>query len=125
MIILRDPQQITQVIQPDIQAFLRQRFRELKPYDPDEHGFFILVEPDDSIAALEAETGYPLLDPCFEYIADHGRFFEMTYLITDSGFGLSVIIPNSESIDGRLLALCAEYAEPFHPSQPKTLEILP
>jgi hypothetical protein len=113
MIILRDPQQLSQITQPDIKAFLRQRFRDFEPYDPDEHGFFLLVEPNDSIAALETETGYSLLDPCFEYIADHGHFFEMTYLITDSGFGLIVIIPNAESIDSRLLELCTEYAEPF------------
>jgi hypothetical protein len=56
MIILHDPQQLSQVVQPDIQAFLRQRFRDLG--DTEDQGFFILVEPNDSIAALEAETGY-------------------------------------------------------------------
>jgi hypothetical protein len=123
MIILRDPQQLSQVAQPDIQAFLRQRFRDLG--DSDEHGFFILVEPNDNMAALEAETGYSFLNADFEYDADHGRFFEMTFIITDNGFGLIVIIPNAENIDSRLLELCAEYAEPFHPSQPKTQEIQP
>jgi hypothetical protein len=45
MIVLRDPQQITQVVQPNIKAFLRRRFHDIcdpEPYDPDEHGFFIL-----------------------------------------------------------------------------------
>jgi hypothetical protein len=51
MIVLRDPQQTSQVVQPEIKAFLRERFYELchpEPYDPDEHGFFILVEPGDT-----------------------------------------------------------------------------
>jgi hypothetical protein len=45
MIILRDPQQITQVFQPDIKAFIQQRFHDIcdpEPYNPDEHGIFIL-----------------------------------------------------------------------------------
>jgi hypothetical protein len=38
MIILRDPQQLSQVVQPEIKAFLRQRFHDIsepEPYDPD------------------------------------------------------------------------------------------
>ncbi len=53
MIVLRDPHQLTQVAQPEIKAFLRRRFHDIcapEPYDPDEHGFFILVEPGISFA---------------------------------------------------------------------------
>ena len=90
MIVLRDPQQLTQVAQPEIKAFLRQRFHDIcdpEPYDPDEHGFFILVEPGDTSEQIESATGYSLLKslfngtvygdpdftPDFEYLEDHGR----------------------------------------------------
>ena len=90
MIVLRDPQQLTQVVQPEIKAFLRQRFHDIcapEPYDPDEHGFFILVEPGDTSEQIESATGYSLLKslfngtvygdpdftPDFEYLEDHGR----------------------------------------------------
>ena len=129
MIVLRDPQQTSQVVQPEIQAFLRERFYDLchpEPYDPDEHGFFILVEHGDTSEQIESATGYSLLKslfyntvygdpdftPDFEYMEDHGSFFEAVYIFNDSGFAVIIIVPNEEGIDGKILELCAEYAIP-------------
>jgi len=67
MIVLRDSQQLTQVVQPDIKAFLRRHFHDIydtEPYDSDEHGFFILVEPGDTSEQIELATGYLLLKIC-------------------------------------------------------------
>ena len=131
MIVLRDPQQLTQVAQPEIKAFLRQRFHDIcdpEPYDPDEHGFFILVEPGDTSEQIESATGYSLLKslfkdtvygdpdftPDFEYLEDHGGFYEAVYIFTDSGFAVVMIVPKEEGIDVRILALCAEFAIPAH-----------
>src|SRR5512137_2098333 len=127
MIILRDPQQLTQVVQPEIKAFLRQRFHDIcepEPYDPDEHGFFILVEPGDTSDRIEQETGYSLLKslfsdtaygdpdftPDFEYLEDQGSFYEAVFIFTDSGFAVVMIVPKEEGIDGRIMALCNEFA---------------
>ena len=127
MIILRDPQQLSQVVQPEIKTFLRQRFQDIcepEPYDPDEHGFFILVEPGDTSEMIELETGYSLLKsllsdtvygdsdftPDFEYLEDQGSFFEAVFIFTDSGFAVIMIVPKQDGIDGRILELCAEYA---------------
>ena len=68
MIVLRDHQQLTQVAQPEIKDFLRQRFHDIcdpEPYDPDEHGFFILIEPGDTSEQIESDTGYSLLKSLF------------------------------------------------------------
>jgi hypothetical protein len=131
MIVLRDPQQLTQVVQPDIKAFLRRRFHDIcdpEPYDPDEHGFFILVEPGDTSEQIESDTGYSLLkslfsdtvygdpdfSPDFEYLEDHGGFYEAVFIFTDSGFAVVMIVPKGEGIDVRILKLCAEFAIPAH-----------
>lgn len=69
MIILRDPQQFSQVVQPDIKAFLRQRFQAIcdpEPYDPDEHGYFILLEPGDTAEQIALATGYNPLQSLFD-----------------------------------------------------------
>jgi hypothetical protein len=112
MIVLRDPQQLTQVVQPEIKAFLRQRFHDIsnpEPYDPDEHGFFILVEPGDTSEQIESDTGYSLSKslfngtvygdpdfmPDFEYLEDHVGFYEAVFIFTDSGFAVVMIVPNS------------------------------
>jgi hypothetical protein len=127
MIILRDPQQVSNIVQPEIKAFLQQRFHDLcnpEPYDPDEHGFFILVEPGDTSEQIELMTGYSLLKslftetvygdpdftPDFEYLEDHSSFCEAVYLFTDSGFAVVLIIPKEAGIDGKILELCAEFA---------------
>lgn len=69
MKLLRDPHQLDQVSQRVIQAILRQRFHDLcdpEPYDPDEHGFFILVEPGDFPITSLPRTSYALFLPaCF------------------------------------------------------------
>ena len=127
MIILRDPQQLTQVAQPEIKAFLRRRFHDIcdpEPYDPDEHGFFILVEPGDTSDQIELDTGYSLLKslfngtvygdpdftPDFEYLEDHGSFCEAVFIFTDSGFAVVMIVPKEDGIDAGILELCAEFA---------------
>jgi len=128
MIVLRDPQQTSQVVQPEIKAFLRERFDDLchpEPYDPDEHGFFILVEAGDTSEQIELATGYSPIKslftdtvygdddfmPDFEYLEDHGSFYEAVYIYTDSGFAVVLIVPKEEGIDKRILELCTEFAE--------------
>jgi hypothetical protein len=127
MIILRDPQQLSQIVQPDIKAFLRQRFQDIcepEPYDPDEHGFFILVEAGDTSEQIELQTGYSLLKslfsdtvygdpeftPDFEYLEDHVGFYEAVFIFTDSGFAVVMIVPKEAGIDGRILDLCVEFS---------------
>jgi hypothetical protein len=100
MIILRDPQQLTQVAQPEIKTFLQQRFHDIcdpEPYNPDEHGFFILIEPGDTSKQIESETGYSLLKslfsdtvygdadftPNFEYLEEMSK---TTYMEPITGF---------------------------------------
>lgn len=129
MIVLRDPQQLTQVVQLEIKAFLCRRFHDIcdpEPYDPDEHGFFILVEPGDTSDRIESATGYSLLkslfnntvygdpdfSPDFEYLEEHGGFFEAVFIFTDSGFAVVMIVPKEEGIDAGILSLCNEFATP-------------
>ena len=99
------------------------------PYDPDEHGFFILVELGDTSEQIESADGLFLVEksvhsdtvygdpdftPDFEYLEDHGGFYEAVYIFTDSGFAVVMIVPKEEGIDVRILELCAEFAIPAH-----------
>ncbi|MDI1291467.1 MAG: hypothetical protein PSV18_01830 [Methylobacter sp.] len=127
MIVLRDPQQLNQVTQSDIKIFLQQRFHDIcepEPYDPDEHGFFILVQPGDTAEQVELETGYSLIksmfnntvygdsdfSPDFEYMEDHGGFYEAVFIFTDSGFAGVLIVPKDKAIDSKILEICTEFA---------------
>lgn len=129
MIILRDPSSVNGINNPDIRALVEQRFTEItdgETYDADIHGYFIVVEPGDSVAALEQEVGCPIMHnlfddvpfgdpdftPCFEVLEEHAGCFEMVFIMGDGDGGTGIFVPKQESIDPDLLAMCVEYATP-------------
>lgn len=127
MIVLSNSQAVAAISLPAIRCFVSERMTlmtEDGQYDPDEQGLFILIEPGDLAEAVQAHTGCPLLTSCFgdaqfgdedfapmfEYVEDHGDFYEIVYIFNDSGFAHIVIVPKGPGIDPRLIRLCLEYA---------------
>lgn len=128
MLILRDPAAVSGVADPAIARLLALRFDQLseaEPYDPNVNGFFIVVEPGDTVAALEAVSGcwisqglfsderYGEADfsPCFEFLEEHPFCWEMVFILNDGGYGVLFAIPKT-GIDDELLRFCREYAVP-------------
>jgi hypothetical protein len=75
--------------------------------DIGELAHWIVVEPGDGIADLETAAGYPIItNPAFEWIMDHGGFYELPTVLSDDGFGVILIVPDLEGIDPALLTLC-------------------
>ena len=86
---------------------------------------FVVVQPGDSLKALEAELGFsvfqncvdgrrfgdPEFSPSSEWIADHGHCFEMVFIFDDSGFAHVVLIQNSPVQNRKLRLLCLTYAQ--------------
>lgn len=136
MLILRNPESIHESINsipdPDIRRLIQNRFIEIsdglsgEPFDPDLHGYLILVEPGDTVAALEEEShcnimrnifndtqfGHPYFSPTFEFLEEYEVCYEMVFILSDSGYGIDFFIPKQEGIDAELLAFCARYATP-------------
>lgn len=129
MLVLRDPSEAVVVNDPDLRALIEQRFEDIcdgEDFDPDLHGQFIVVEPGDSVEALEKESGCPILGsyignsrygdpgfkPVFECLEEHDTCYEMVFVPGGGDFGIVIFIPKAEGIDSDLLAMCAEYAEP-------------
>jgi hypothetical protein len=127
MIVLRDPTTVSLIEDPALRALLTQRFEEIsqdQPYDPNLLGYFVVVEPDDSVPALEAQTGcsivrgrfggaqygQPGFAPAFEFIEEHPHCYEMVFVLSDDGFGIDIFVPKLPGIDSQLLALCVSYA---------------
>ena len=83
---------------------------------------FVLVEPNDTIDALEAASGCPIVTswfsdaiyphedfaPSFEFIEEHHDFYEMVFVLTDDN--TTVFIIPKEKVDPMLLALCQEFS---------------
>ena len=139
MLILRDPSMASSIANPDIRGLVEQRFAEIcagEPYDYDSHGYTIVVEPGDSVAALEEESSCPILhnlfddtryghpdfSPSFEALEEHPTCYEMVFILNDDGFGITIFIPKAKGIDADLLAMCAIYAEPAPALTPEAAE---
>ena len=116
MLVLRSPASTSSISDPYIRALVEQRFAEVfadEPYDAEQHGYFIVIEPGDTAAQLEAEVGWPILhDPFYESLEEHYGCYEMLFITNDDGFGITAIIPKAEGVDGDLLALCQSQATP-------------
>lgn len=129
MLILRDPSHVQGVQNPAIRALVEQRFSELcleEPYDADIHGYFVIVTPGDTVAALEAAADWQILGgifddsrygdpdfaPAFEVLEEHVACYEIAYVFSDCGACLIVIVPKEAGIDADLLHFCEEYATP-------------
>jgi len=133
MIVLRDPSKVSNIPElepyPDIRALVQQRFTQLcdgseDPYDAEQLGYFIIVQPNDTVAALESECGCGILHnylkpeikfgnpdfaPPHEWLEDHGCCYEMTYIL-GGDFGIGIFVPKQDGINPDLLAMCAQYA---------------
>jgi len=124
---IRDSSQIDGLVDPFLRTLLASRLADLtqgEPYDPDLHGFVVVMQPGDSLAEVEAAIETPLLkdpvtgteygDPAFqpicEYVGRHPRWYELVIVPGDGDFGVTLMVPRNPDIEPRLLALCADYA---------------
>jgi hypothetical protein len=83
---------------------------------------FFIVEFGDHPEAIEAELGFPVLTnlidgtrygdadftPSWEWIEDHGGWFELVFILTDDGFAQVLFVEDREGVDADLLAACRQ-----------------
>lgn len=95
------------------------------PYDPDVLGYFLIVEPGDTISELDAQIGVSILanrwtgirfdapgyTQHFEVLDEHAGYFEMVFIVSDDGNGIEMFIPK-RGVAPELLVMCARYAVP-------------
>lgn len=127
MLLLRDPADLAKVDVSTVGALLAQRFDEIsadEPYEPDVHGYFVLAEPGDTVAAIEAASGCPIMrsingdrvfgspefKPCFEVLEEHDNCYEIVFISGGGDFGVVIIVPKCDGIDPVLTSYCQTYA---------------
>ena len=129
MLVLCDPSEAITINDPDLRTLIEQRFEDVcdgEDFDPDLHGLFIVVEPGDSVEALEKESGCPILSsytgnarygdpgfkPVFECLEAHDTCYEMVFVPGGGDAGVLIYVPKTDGIAPELLALCEAYAVP-------------
>lgn len=115
-------------LDPLLDHLLRLRVEQLTGYEGyalDDLAVFIIVEPGDTLAAVEAELRISLTvnlvdgarwpDPDFcpnwEWCEDHGALFELTFILDDSGYGHVLFVLKDDGIDTALLSICAAFTD--------------
>lgn len=110
-----------------LRALLLRRMSQLTGYDSHDLGDlanFLVVQEGDTATQAEAEVGFPILTnfvdgqrfgdpeftPSWEWIEDHGGWFELVYVLTDDGFGWVLFVEDRAGVDPELLALCHAYS---------------
>ena len=130
MLILRDTNSIAGLTDPVLRQLIKRRIQEVSeccPWDADELGPMIVVEPGDTADDLQAIMNFSILEgifddsrfgdedfsPSFEFAEVHGdHLYELIYIVSDGGYGFDIFIVNRPGIDPTILAFCQTYAVP-------------
>lgn len=124
MQVLRHAPEVSAFIQTqpksEISALIRRRLAELLA-DGDtmeELVFFVIPEADDSLAELEGVLCQPASTPeghpLWEAIEAHDSCYEMVFVLSSSGYGALVLVPQLGTHPA-LLELCRSHTEPSPP----------
>ena len=101
--------QIDDQTDPDIKQLLLTRRDQMAEHgDLEELGTFIIVQPGDTLAAIEQAVGAPITTAgitTWEWVHDHGGVFEAPIILSNDGFGIVLIVPDIEGVDPELLDL--------------------
>ena len=121
---------LTGPVDPALKAILLDRLALLAEYLVDyclsSLATFVIVEPGDSIQAIERELtfspmvdfdGYRYPDERFtsgmwEFCIARKGYFDLTFALCDSGLANCLLVPDRDDIEPTLLELCRLYATP-------------
>ena len=117
MIKIRSTEAVTGIISQELRQLIRERIAEItqgEPYDADVYGEFVIVEAGDTLPEIEAYLGRPFIGN-FEFFEELPCCFEAVFIMSDDGYGIDLLVPNSPDIDADLMAMCRKYAVPAEP----------
>ena len=125
---------MTKLARPELRCLIEKVIADLGEdfcHDPKGLGYFLVIEPGDTLADIHAHIGFDILanrytgirfdqpgyTPSFEVLEEHAGYYEMVFIVSDDGFGIEVFIPKTIDI-AELLAMCQRYATPASSAVP-------
>lgn len=108
---------LAQPIDPKLHRILLDKVEQLAEYDGYDLGelaHFLIVQPGDTVEAIEAALGFSPTMQGAEAVTDHGGWVEAVFVLSDDGFGWVLVVPNTPAIPSELLQLmhCSEHRPP-------------
>jgi hypothetical protein len=126
VIIVRDVSAIHQIGNIEIRELVTQRMDDLggDAFDTNALGYFLVVEPGDTLEALSAQLGFDFLcnrftgirydqagfTPSFEFVEEFTACYDMVFVLSDDGYGVEVFVQKANGVPPDLLAMCQRYA---------------
>ncbi|MCJ2178593.1 hypothetical protein [Novosphingobium album (ex Hu et al. 2023)] len=111
----------------EVQVLLKAQVERLAAYtdfDLSELAMFAIIQPHDTLEAIEAVLNRPLLDEAgsfiqpVEIIARQGGWYEVTFILSDDGYGMVLYVPIDSATEPRLLTACERaFAAVAHDSE--------
>nr|WP_315491057.1 hypothetical protein [uncultured Rhodoferax sp.] len=114
---------------PEVRQLVEQRIDSISTegFDMSEVGYFLVVEPGDTLDALAGQLGFvptvnrrtgkrfddPQFTPHFECVLDHGHSWEVIYLLSDSD-GAVLLLPKADGLPPELSDMCQMFAISSH-----------
>ena len=114
-------------IDPDLKTILLGRLdllaEYLRDWDLAQLANFIIVEPGDSVEAIECEltispfvnlvdgTHYPdpAFEPSWEFCIARNGYYDLTFALSNSGQALCLLVPDRDGVETKLRELCRHY----------------
>ncbi len=125
MHVIRTESDLQALEDPDLLELIRRRIADTAEYVDhfSELVFFVIVEPGDDITAVDASLGFSLLAnrfdgihfgapgfaPSWDVLEEHTGFYELVYVLSDDGQGVTVFVTRAEGVLPDLLAMCRQF----------------
>ena len=126
MQIIRDLPSTLNISDAAIRTLVQKRIDDLggDQFNTTELGYFLIVEPGDSLDTINTQIGFNILanrftgirwdqpgfTPSFEFVEEFSACYEMVFILDDSGYGVDVFVSKGTGVAPDLLAMCQQYA---------------
>ena len=127
MHVIRTESDLRAVEKLELLDLIRRRMTETAEYVDhfSELVFFVIVEPGDDIAAVDEALGLPVManrfdgmrfgepgfTPSWDVFEEHAGFYELVYVLSDDGQGVTVFVAKLEGVSPELLSMCRRFVD--------------
>ena len=126
MHVMRTDSDLQALEDPELLNLIRRRTADTAEYVDhfSELVFFVIVEPGDDIAAVDDALGFPLMvnrfdgipfgkpgfTPSWDVFEEHAGFYELVYVLSDDGQGVTVFVAKADGVSPELLSMCRQFS---------------
>ncbi len=134
MIVVRNLQSTHQISNLQIRQLVQHRINDLggEAFDTTALGYFLVIEPGDTLEEIDAQLGFSILAnrftgirfdqpsfaPSFEFVGELPSCYDMVFVLSDDGYGVEVFVEKAEGVSPDLRIMCRMYA--FKEDVPRT-----